>query len=164
MTLSGTIFKRTLFTDDFLGVAQVRERQRQVLKPLRKNKIQITSMRKDIIDSITSCSSSAANENNNSNKNENNKKQQQVNLLTDDIEKFIMTSRGRKQLEQSTHILRNYAMNSASGVTDVKTNRLSSLMQILSSLSHYENNMKMMPILLKVKINMYSKKSRPKNS
>ena len=100
----------------------------------------------------------AANENNNSNKNENNKKQQ-VNLLTDDIEKFILTSRGRKQLEQSTHILRNYAMNSASGVTDVKTNRLSSLMQILSSLSHYENNMKMMPILLKVEINMYSKKS-----
>ena len=139
MTLSGSIFKRTLFTDDFLGVAQVRERQRQVLKPLRKNQIQISSMRKDIIDSITSCT---ANENS---KNE----KKQISLLTDDIEKIIMTSRGRKQLEQSTHILRNYAINSSSGVTNVKTNRLSSLMQTLSSLSHYENNMKMMPILLK---------------
>ena len=140
MTLSGSIFKRTLFTDDFLGVAQVKERQRQVLKPLRKNKIQIPTMRKDIIDAITSCSG---------NENSKNERKQQV-LLTDDIEKFIMTSRGRKQLEQSTHILRNYAMNSSSGVTNVKTNRLSSLMQTLSSLSHYENNMKMMPILLKV--------------
>ena len=37
----------------------------------------------------------------------------------------------------------------AYAVTNVKTNRLSSLMQTLSSLSHYENNMKMMPILLK---------------
>ena len=134
--------KRTLFTDEFLGVTFAKEKQSLVFEALRDKDVDIKAMRQSLIDSIKPSSNAII-----SSEGENIPKQDTI--LSDDIEQFILTSTNQRQLEIAGQLLRSYVVSKSPGVTNVRQRRMINLLKCLSSICHYEKDMNTIKPLLK---------------
>ena len=78
------IQKRTLFTDEFLGVTFAKEKQSLVFEALREKNVDIKAMRQSLIDSIKPSANAIVSC-------EGDNVPNQDIILSDDIEQFILT-------------------------------------------------------------------------
>ena len=136
------IQKRTLFTDEFLGVTFAKEKQSLVFEALREKNVDIKAMRQSLIDSIKPSANAIVSS-------EGDNVPNQDIILSDDIEQFILTSTNQRQLEIAGQLLRSYVMSKSPGVTNVRQRRMINLLKCLSSICHFEKDMNTIEPLLK---------------
>ena len=131
---------RTLYTNDFLSLSVVQEKQEILKRELKDKGLKHSELFENVKNSLT--------------KNE---------VLSHDLTELILTSRSKNDLKSSTELFKDYVMSSGDQLTVSKRN--ASVMKDLVSVCHLHKSMDLIHPLMKVSWNPYFLTLKvPKNS
>ena len=145
-----SLLRKTLFTEEFLGISLLKERRGIVINQLKDQGIKPKDFREKLLGSTQSIVKADEHSPNV--------------ILTEDLSNLILTSKSFNTLQESSDFFQQY-INSLSNdeLSGVKRRKFIGLMRDLAQLCHVHSHMKPLVDLLKVKY-VYSQKSNYRKS
>ena len=138
-SLIGHSNRRYLFTDEFLGISIMQEKQALIMKSLKEQNIKPNLLRENLL-SRTSESKEL---------NKETEKSPESFILTEDLLNLIMTSKSKESLQKTSNFIKAYVYSQES-ISPMKQKKLVKLFRSFMQICHVEKDLTSIEPLLKV--------------
>ena len=136
-SLIGHSNRRYLFTDEFLGISIMQEKQTLIMKSLKEQNIKPNLLRENLL-SRTSESKALDTETS-----------PESFILTEDLSNLIMTSKSKESLQKTSNFIKDYVYSQES-ISPMKQKKLVKLFRSFMQICHVEKDLTSIEPLLKV--------------
>lgn len=130
--------KRYLFTDEFLGISIMKEKQTLIMKSLKEQNIKPNLLRENLLSRTSESKVLLSTETS-----------PESFILTEDLLNFIMTSKSKESLLQTSNFIKDYVYSQES-ISPMKQKKLVKLFRSFMQICHVEKDLTSIQHLLKV--------------
>ena len=136
-SLIGHSNRRYLFTDEFLGISIMQEKQTLIMKSLKEQNIKPNLLRENLLSRTTES------------KELNTEMSPKSVILTEDLLDLIMTSKSKESLLKTSNFIKYYVYSQES-ISPMKQKKLVKLFRSFMQICHVEKDLTSIECLLKV--------------